>query len=95
MATFASPCPNLYESSDGYSVEVLGRTGLRYREGPRTMFVDSEVLARPRGIVIYTRTISSWDPPHETEELPEDARRRVLDNILAALRSQAIDVELL
>src|SRR5262245_49392708 len=35
---------NLYVSSDGFSMEVLGRTGLRYREAGREMFVDSEVL---------------------------------------------------
>jgi hypothetical protein len=31
------------KGSDGFSVEVLGRTGLRYRESGRQMFVDSEV----------------------------------------------------
>jgi hypothetical protein len=44
---FTSPRPNLCESSDGFSVEVLGRTGLRYCEGGRQMFVDSEVLSGP------------------------------------------------
>ena len=29
---FTSQGPNLYKSSDGFSVEVLGRTGLRYGE---------------------------------------------------------------
>ena len=95
MATFANPHPNLYESSDGYSVEILGRTGLRYREGPRSMFVDSEVLAPPRGLAIYTSTIARWDPPYDADELPADARRHILDNILAALHSQAVDVDLL
>ena len=38
------------ESSDGFSVEVLGRTGLRYREGDRQMFVDSEALTGPSGM---------------------------------------------
>jgi hypothetical protein len=59
------------------------------------MFVDSEVLAPPRGLAIYTSTIARWDPPYEADELPADARRHILDNILAALHSQAIDVDLL
>ena len=29
---FTTPRPNLYESSAGFFVEVLGRTGLAYRE---------------------------------------------------------------
>jgi len=36
---FTSRGPNLYKSSDGFSVEVLGRTGLRYGEANRQMFV--------------------------------------------------------
>jgi hypothetical protein len=50
---FTSPRLNLYESSDGFSVEVLGRTGPRYREERRQMFVDSEVLTGSSGIVVY------------------------------------------
>lgn len=73
MTTISASRPNCYEGSDGYSVEILGRTGLRYREGPRSMFVDSEVLATPGGIVIYTSTIARWEPPHEAEELHADA----------------------
>ena len=46
--------PNIVESSDGFSVEVLGRTGLLYREGDRKMFVDSEVLMGPSGMGIYS-----------------------------------------
>jgi hypothetical protein len=38
----------------GFSVEVLGRTGLRYREAGRQMFVDSEVLTGPRGMGLQT-----------------------------------------
>lgn len=95
MGAVTVPRPNLYENSDGYSVEVLGRTGLRYREGRRTMFVDSEVLVPPAGIVIYTATVSRWESPHDSEELHPDACRRILDNIVATLRSQGVAVDLI
>jgi hypothetical protein len=52
---FTSQGPNLYKSSDGFSVEVLGRTGLRYGEANRQMFVDSEVLTGPCGMAVYKR----------------------------------------
>jgi hypothetical protein len=35
---------NVVESDEGFSIEVLGRTGIKYTEGEKTMFVDSEVL---------------------------------------------------
>jgi hypothetical protein len=60
---FTSQGPNLYKSSDGFSVEVLGRTGLRYGEANRQMFVDSEVLTGPYGMAVYKDTIQKWDPP--------------------------------
>ena len=56
---FTSQGPNLYKSSDGFSVEVLGRTGLRYGEANRQMFVDSEVLTGPYGMAVYKDTIQS------------------------------------
>lgn len=48
---FSEPRANLIESDAGFSVEVLGQTGIRYSEGGRTAFVDSEVLAEPATIL--------------------------------------------
>jgi hypothetical protein len=39
--------------ANGFSVEVLSRTGLRYRETGRQMLVDSKLLTGPSGIVVY------------------------------------------
>ena len=39
---------------DDFSVEVLGRAGLRYREVGRQIFVDSAVLTGPRGMGLQT-----------------------------------------
>jgi len=61
---FTTPKPNLYVSSDGFSVEVLGRTGLCYCEGGKKMFVDSEVLTGDSGMVVYKSRIQKWDSPH-------------------------------
>lgn len=95
MIDVTVPRPNLYESSSGFSVEVLGRTGLRYVEGQDTFFVDSEVLAAPAGVLIYRDSIRSWDATDENEPLPEAARQRIVDNIRAALGSQDIAVDVI
>jgi len=74
---------------------VLGRTGLRYVEGERTLFVDSEILAAPAGVLIYRDSIKSWDASDEIEPLSEEARQRIVDNIRAALGSQGISVDVI
>ena len=73
---FTSPGPNLYESSDGFSVELLGRTGLRYGEASRQMFVDSEVLTGPSGMAVYKDTIRKWDSPNDSVPVTDSDRDR-------------------
>jgi hypothetical protein len=83
---FSEPEVNVLESDAGFSVEVLGRVGMRYSEAGRTAFVDSEVLAIPDAMVAYRGSIKSWDPPHESEPLTEADRDRIIGNITRAFR---------
>jgi hypothetical protein len=92
---FTSPRPNLYKSSDGFSVEVLGRTGLCYREADRQMFVDSEVLTGPSGIAVYKDTIQKWDPPFDNIPVTDSDRDRILNNIRDAFRSQGFEIDVI
>ena len=82
-ATFSSPRPNLITSDSGFSVEVLGRTGLRYTEGDRTMLIDSEVLAR-HGLALYSSSLRRWEPPNDSLPIDEDERNRIVENIRQA-----------
>ena len=75
---FTSQGPNLYNSSDGFSVEVLGRTGLRCGQANRQMFVDSEVLTGPSGMAVYKDTIQKWDPPCENVPVTSSDRGEFL-----------------
>jgi len=92
---FTSPRPNFYESSDGFSVEVLGRTGLCYREGTRKMFVDSEVVTGPAGMAVYRDTIERWDAPHEANIVGDVERERILNNIREAFRFQGFEIQVI
>jgi hypothetical protein len=92
---FTSPRPNLYESSEGFSVEVLGRTGLRYREASPQMFVDSEVLTGSSGMAIYKDTIQNWDPPNDKIPITASDRDRILNNIRDAFRSQGFEIDVI
>jgi len=91
---FTMPRPNLYVSSDGFSVEVLGQTGLAYREANRKMFIDSEVLSGAAGMVVYRDTIRRWNPPYG-EVISDSDRERILQNIREAFRFQGFEIEVI
>ena len=92
---FTSQGPNLYKSSDGFSVEVLGRTVLRYREEGRQMFVDSEVLTGPCGMAVYKDTIRKWDSPNDSVPVTDSDRDRILNNIREAFRFQGFEMDVI
>jgi hypothetical protein len=86
--------PNLIDM-EAFSVEVLGRTGLRYVENGKSMFVDSEVLATPGALVVYSNTITNWEPPDEFDPLDADERTRILNNIREAFQSKGFALEVM
>lgn len=90
---FFIPRVNVIESDKGFSVEVLGRTGLCYREGDRSLNVDSEVLMGPTGMVIYASSIRTWAPPCEEERIDDARRKQIVENIQAAFRFRGFEIE--
>ena len=91
---FSSSRPNLYESDEGFSVEVLGRTGLLYKEGSKSMFIDSEILMGPSGLAVLKDSITAWKAPDEHETIDADKRAKIVDNIRRAFKWQGFDVEI-
>jgi hypothetical protein len=81
----SSPRPNLVESDAGFSVEVLGRVGMRYREGQKSLFVDSEVLSAGHGIMILAKSIRKWDSPHDEEPIAAEKKAAIIANITQVL----------
>jgi hypothetical protein len=90
---FTIPKTNVIESSDGFSVEVLGRTGLRYIDHGRVMNIDSEVLAGPSGLVLYSNSIRKWIEPHENESVDETVRRQIIENVREAFRFRDLEIQ--
>lgn len=93
MITFNSPRANLYKSSEGFSVEVLGQTGLCYTEFNKSMFIDSELLLPPAAVLIYQDTISRWDSPNENLVVSSEDRSRILANIRAVFFYQGFEIQ--
>jgi len=92
---FKIPRNNVIESDEGFSVEVLGRTGLLYTEGSKKLYVDSEVLAGPSGLGIYKNPIKSWDIPQNDELIDKSKRDTIIDNIRRAFRFRGVEIEVL
>lgn len=87
---YSIPRPNVIESDHGFSVEVLGRTGTRYCEGDQTLLINSEVLAGPHGLVLYSSSIKTW---LDGSAINEATRQRVVDNIRGAFAWRDIEIE--
>lgn len=80
------------DKSNKVRVRVLGRAGLRYERGDHVMLVDSEMLAGPEyDMVIYSRSITTWQPPHENEPISEDERRSIAEDIEKRLSRTRVD----
>ena len=90
---FSEPEPNLIVSTEGFSVRVLGRTGLRYLEGERSVWIDSEVLAKPRAIAMATASIRYWEGAG-AESVDETARNRIAGNIKRAFDACGYELEI-
>jgi len=62
-----------------FGVTLLGRSGMRYREGPKTVFVDGEILSGAFDFVIYKSSIQAWEASKEL--ISESERDRIVANI--------------
>ena len=89
---FRSENPNIIISSEGFSVQILGFTGLRYEEKQDCLRVNSEVLASPHGIVVYQSSIKKWDSGREIDEKKRD---QIINNICRAFASRGVEVEII
>jgi hypothetical protein len=88
---FSEPEPNVIESSAGFTVRVLGRTGMRYVEGDRSVWIDSEVLAPPGAIAMFKDRMKE-ERPNDSAEFTEADRDRITSNIKRAFDACGYDL---
>ena len=93
MVTFFIPRINVIASDTGYSVEVLGPVGLRYTEGDRILHIDSEMLAGPSGLIVYSASIKVESPAHVQEPIDSRERARLIENIRAAFKFRGFEIQ--
>ena len=84
---FSTPRTNVIESDQGFSVEVLGQTGMLYAEVERSLHLYSEVAGTIDAIAIWRDSIKRWDPPHDGETIGTEERERIIGNIQRAFEA--------
>lgn len=84
----------LIKSSDGYEVEILGRTGMIYRGHEGSYFVDSELNAAPNEISVFLDSMYKMTGP---DRILVDSQQElvVIRKILLGLAALGLQVEIL
>jgi hypothetical protein len=92
---FSIPRVNVIESSEGFSVEVIGRRGLVYREGGMSIVIDAEVLdmVSDAALAVYVDSIAEWQ--ESGAALADSEKKRVIENITKAFRFRNVEIRLL
>jgi hypothetical protein len=91
--TFFIPRTNVIESDEGYSVEILGPVGLRYSQGGRVLFVDSEMLAGSDGLIIYSGSMKVESSADASSSVDFAEATRVIENIREAFRFRGFEIQ--
>jgi hypothetical protein len=91
---FWEPRINVIESDEGYSVETLGRTGMKYSRGDYYVYVDSEICTSKQ-IILYKNSIRIWDRREDKEAVSEEERNKIANDIIRAFEYKNINVAII
>ena len=86
---------NVIVSDEGFSVKTLGRIGVKYTEGSKSMYIATEFNASvsPLGLVLFEDSIQTWDPPYDNEVIDDTKRETIVDNVCRALQFRGLEVK--
>lgn len=87
---FTIPKVNVIQSDEGFAVEVLGPSLVGYSEYNKHLLIKSEYLTGPSGLVIYARSLKSWE---DGTIVGEADKNRIVDNVRRAFRHRGIEIE--
>lgn len=86
---------NTLKSDAGFVVKDRSIRGfVEYREGHRRAIVPVDNDFMQGRAYLSRATVIKWNPPHETEAIPEGKRQEILQNIFEALRFSGGPIEM-
>ena len=94
---YSKPRRNVIESDEGFSVEILGLTGLNYCEGEKCVRISSELSApwHATAMTVFRSSIHSWAGEYSSEIIDDETREKIIENIRSAFRWQRKEIEVL
>lgn len=95
--TFRIPATNIIDSDEGFRIEVVSPTEMRYVEDGATWRVGMEFLADDATpIVVYQNTIVTIDDQSGAPRAPSHAHRdEIVENIRAAMRFRQTEIQVM
>ncbi len=87
---FKKPRANVIESDEGFSVETLGRTGIKYTQNGKCLRIDSEILMGHPDIMINTKSIIKWE---NGEVIDHNIKEQIIDNFTRAFRFDGVEID--
>jgi hypothetical protein len=77
--------------SGDLGVRILGRAGLHYREGARSVSIDGEMGGGDVDFIVYVSSIAVWD--RTREPIYAEERSRIVENIRRVLEGNGLVVK--
>jgi hypothetical protein len=72
------------EINDGFSVQLIGRGKLKYKQGDKILFASFEFLTGEYDMILYHSSVKSWEPPYHCEKINNKIRKTIIDNVKRA-----------
>ena len=72
-------------------VTILGRSGMRYREGSDTVFVDGEMLTGAFDFVVYASSINEWEGSHRP--ISDSEREAIIKKIQSTCSQNGVRID--
>lgn len=71
----------------------VGRDEYKYVERDRSLLLQIEMLHGKPSKLIYSSTIKGWLPPHQTDKISEEDRKRIAEKIAQFLTREGESVQ--
>ena len=84
---------NILKSDEGFTIEMLGRAGLKYVEGNKEFLIDSELLVGSFFMVIYKESITAVSDKDFI--ITEKEKNRIIENIKRSFLLEGLKIDIL
>jgi hypothetical protein len=95
LVILSTPRADLIKSDTGFSVEVIGRSCVRYCQDDRSLNIECEPAVEPTGLIIYPGSIRSWSPPYADDPIDSETKASIVENVRAAFRFAGFEIDVL